>query len=314
MRNSIRRATPAGVVVLLLLAGVPTLPPAEAQDTTPLPPRDRKGKQSLRSGADVNPAGEDGWGLPREMLERLATQARIYRDYAVRFTCRETARSADYDASEYVSGEKMRQYAYLLVRDEGGQNLAEFRQKLNKEGRPKGDNVDDAAPFPPAYAWVFLFSEHNQPFFSYRDLGDRFEGFDWVREIQFRGALNFTDGKDIRQWEGTVLVDASSFTPIEIRAQPTHQDEKIEAQYRAWANSFNLIGFKMGPKPMAYRSHVQFRLRQDGLTFPTELRYDTLRAVSAKSARRVKASTRVYDEYRFFKTGTQEAYEAPGTN
>ena len=85
-------------------------------------------------------------------------------------------------------------------------------------------------------------------------------------------------------------------------------------QYRRWANSFNLIGFKTGPKPMAYRSHVQFRHRQDGLTFPTELRYDTLRATSPKVARRVKASTRVYDEYRFFKTGTQETYEEPGTN
>ena len=39
-------------------------------------------------------------------------------------------------------------------------------------------------------------------------LGDGFEGFDWVRRIQFRGALPFTDGRDIRQWEGTVLVDA----------------------------------------------------------------------------------------------------------
>ena len=62
-------------------------------------------------------------------------------------------------------------------------------------------------------------------------MGDRFDGFDWVREIQFRGTLGFTDGDDIRQWEGIVTVDAATFTPIQIQAQPRAQDERIKEMY-----------------------------------------------------------------------------------
>jgi hypothetical protein len=250
------------------------------------------------------------WGLPQELLRRLAEQARLYEKYAIRFTCYETARVAEYDGLGQASSEHNRRLAYLLVRD--GQTIREYRSRINAEGRPAKATVDDEEPFPPAYAWVFLFSEFNRPYFAYRDLGDRFEGFDWVRVIEFRGALSFTDGKDIRQWEGQVLVDAVTLTPLEIHAQPRGQDQRIQLLYERWARSFNLIGFRLGPKPVAFRSHAQFRYRRDGLTFPTELRYDTLRAVSTTRTVMVRASTRVYDGYRFFEPRTEEPeYRVP---
>ena len=149
---------------------------------------------------------------------------------------------------------------------------------------------------------MFLFSRSYEPYFSYRFVDDRFDGFDWVLEIQFKGSVPFSDGKDIRQWEGTVLVDAVTYTPLEIHAEPTGQAERIEALYRQHASSFNFMGMRSKPKPLGYRADIQFRYRRDGLTFPTNLRYDTFRAVSPHQVMPTKASTRSYSRYRFYAT------------
>lgn len=297
----------------LLLLAMPAASQRDPMDPLPTPPpppppRPEKEGEEVTANDQVRPESEAEWTVPDGILEELAERVRQYREYAVRFECIETVRFSDYDEG-IVDKERLRRYRYLLERDESGDNIREFRQRLTSEGETRGGAVNDGDPFPPAYAWVYLFSEFNQPFFSYRYLGDRFEGFDWVREIQFRGALGFTDGRDIRQWEGTVLLDAATLTPLEIHAQPRAQDEKIEAEYRRWARSFNLLGWKAGKKPLAYRARVQFRMRRDGLTFPTDLRYDTARAVSPDSMIPVKASLRSYEDYRFFRTRTRENYK-----
>ena len=134
----------------------------------------------------------------------------------------------------------------------------------------------------------------------------RFDGFDLVYEIQFKGSRPFTDGRDILQWEGTVLVDAFRHTPLEIWAEPTNQKERIEALYRNWAKSFNFMGFRTQKAPLGYRAHIQFREHREGLSFPTELRYDTFRAISPAQIIPVRASSRTYNRYRFFNVETDE--------
>ncbi len=52
--------------------------------------------------------------------------------------------------------------------------------------------------------------------------------------------------------------------------------------------------------------HLDIILRQEGLTFPTQLRYDTFRAVSSHRSVPWKESTRDYTNYRFFSVGTTE--------
>ncbi len=317
MFRSMRVAAAAGLALLLALpAGSQQDPTETPQPPPPLPPREkRKDGKDVGAGEEIRPTSEEEWTLPAGMIEKLAERVAVYREYAVRFECIETVRSADYDGGT-VDSEKVRNYRYLLERDETGGRLTEFRQRLTREGQPKGGAVDDSDPFPPAYAWVYLFSDFNQPYFTYRYLGERLEGFDWVREIQFRGALGFTDGRDIRQWEGTVLVDAATYTPIEINAQPRAQDERLKAEYDRWARSFGFMGWKAGKKPLAYRARLQYRLRRDGLTFPTELRYDTLRAVSPDSMISVRASLRSYEAYRFYKATTRDIFDggAGGSN
>ena len=317
-------------VIALAVLGLPAAAQHEPVEPPPPPPppaavEDLDEQEKREQGKETEPERHeqepetpfipenDGeWGLDDEFLEMLAQKATAYRDYALSFTCTEIVRTADYDRGE-ATQENVRQYAYLLERDDNAENLVEFRQRVKDNGRISKSPTNDEEIFPPAYGWVFLFSKFNQPYFDYRDLGNRFDGFDWVKEIQFKGQLPFSDGKDIRQWEGVVVVDAVSFIPIEIRTEPSNQKERIDQMYKQWANSFGIMGMKVAARPFGYRGRIQFRERRPAkrssgveLSFPTELRYDTFRMVTSKQVIPVEASIRQYKDYRFYSTRTSE--------
>lgn len=268
-------------------------------DPIPPPPPSRPVPQDAPEYEPVAPESERPWGLPDDLSQALRAKSTLYSDYARRFVCDETARLADYDGQGGVVTEDARRYAYLLVSGPMGERVREYRQRMEKEGRVKLGEVEDSESFPPAYAWVFMFGRFHAPYFSFRKIGTYFDGFDLVHEIEFRGSLPFTDGKDIRQWEGTVLLDAFKLTPLEIQAEPTNQKKRVEEIYRRWAQSFNILGFRTKSPPLGYRARIQFRYEREGLTFPTQLRYDTFRAVSPTQIVPVKASTRTYEKYRF---------------
>ena len=269
------------------LPGGNTVPPAMPKRAVP---------KTAGSYEPIITPSDGPWGIDPQLLEELYTKAAVYEAYTKRFTCNETARLARYSNGS-VTSEKVRRYGYLLTTLRGGSGVHEIRQVFAKDGSIRPGAVEDADPFPAAYAWVFLFSRFNEPYFSFRLLDDRFDGFDWVQEFEFRGSLPFTTGKDIRQWQGRIILDAVSKTPLEIIAEPVGQYEKIEALYRKWSSSFNVLGMRTGPKPLGHKASVQFRHRKEGLTFPTELRYDTFRAVAPKKVTQTKASMRKYDGY-----------------
>ncbi len=284
--------------------GLPTVPP-------PVPPKPKP--ENAPEYKPIAPVSEEPWGLNTELLENLASKAAVYEVYTKRFTCEELATLAEYDNSGQVKNERVRRYGYLLVQDEIDHGVSEYRQEFGKDGSLKGGEVKDEEPFPPAYGWVFLFSRFNEPYFSFRLIEDRFDGFDWVYEIQFRGALQFTDGKDIREWEGTVLVDAVTHTPLEILAEPAGQQQRIEELYRRHQSSFNIMGMRTAPRPLGFRARIQFRHRHRdaGLTFPTDLRYDTFTAVTVSQTMPVKASSRAYSKYRVFTATLDEELGEP---
>jgi hypothetical protein len=298
----------AAGVVLAQGRNNPVAPPEPPPP--PLPPRAREkaAEDSETSKTLVEPILEETdaeWGLSEELAAMLAARTDEYREYTRKFTCIEEARLA-----EYVNGvaerERSQRYSYLLTTDSEGAGFLESRREVTKSGNVRKSEVRDEESFPPAYAWVFLFSRRNQQYFSFRDRGDRFDGFDWIREIEFRGALPFTDGRDIRQWEGVALVDASTHAPIEIIAEPSNQRRRLKARFERWATAFNLAGWRLAPRPFGFRCRVEFRHLAEGLNFPTRLRYDTFRAVSMKAVIPWKASTRGYSSYRFFQVDTGE--------
>ena len=247
------------VLTAILASSIIAQIPGDNPIPPPLPAKPKpKGAEKLES---VVPESENPWRLPPDLLASVRERAGVYQLYARKFTCDEEARQADYDSRGEVTKERIRRYGYLLLQDPAGETLREFRQEI-KQGKLKGE-VKDAEPFPPAYAWVFLFTGFHEPYFDFRLIDTRFDGFDLVHEIQFRGSLPFTDGKDIRQWEGTVLIDAFTFTPLEIASEPAGQTERIEALYRLWSKSFNLLGFRTGKSPLGYQASIQFGYRRD---------------------------------------------------
>ena len=305
----------AACCVLLLAALPPPVPPDSqlSPPPKPAPPPAPQPEQNQEKKEEEPPdpaymtmLPDDGspWGLAPELAGKLSAVAERYSDYAVRFTSIETVRKAKFDGSE-AKKETSKKYGYLLVRNPD-QRIQEFRQKMKGDGTITANEVNDAEAFPPAYEWVFLFSKTNQPYFAYRERGDRFEGYDWVRVIEFKGAVPYTDGREIRQWDGVVLVDAATLTPVEIRAEPSHQAERLRMLFESWAQSFNVAGFRVGPKPFGFSGRVLFQTRKDELTFPTQLRYTSFRAVDPKHTEPTEASTRDYAEYKFFQTGTSE--------
>ena len=313
--------------LLLVLTGVPSGQAQSPNDPVlpPLPPppplreeeRDRGEKkddtqEEEATGAygDFIPESDEEWGLPEDLRQKLADRAVDYRTYALRFVCDETVRTADYDGSGEATKEKTKQFEYILSREVDGEGLRESRERVKRSGQTKPVDSDaDEIGFPPAFGWTLLFSSFNQPYFAYRDLGDGFEGFDWVRAIEFKGSLPWLNGKDIREWEGIAIVNAVDMTLLEIRAQPAGQAERIRAEYERWNQSFNILGARTKPKPLGYRCRVALRMRKDGLTFPTQLRYDTFRAVSRKDVLMTEASIREYENYRFYGVRVDEKVE-----
>ena len=61
-----------------------------------------------------------------------------------------------------------------------------------------------------------------------------------------------------------------------------------------------------GPKPRGYRAVIQFRATREGLRFPTELRYDTFRAVSLSRIVPTRASIRNYTNYRITRVDVEQ--------
>jgi hypothetical protein len=300
------------LALFVLLGALGALAPVQAQlpqpherDPVPPPRPPRTPEKDVPEYDSIVPDSGLPWGLSPELLGPLYEKAAVYEAYTRRFDCEEQARVATYKATGEVGTETSQRYGYLLVRDPGTNSLREYRQVMEVDGELKGA-VRDEEPFPPAYAWVFLFDRFNEPYFSFRYLGDRFDGFDWVHEIEFQGSLPFTHGRDIRQWEGRVLIDAVTYTPLEIRAEPSGQRERIETLYRRYAQAFKFFGLATKPKPLGYTAAIHFRHRRDALTFPTELRYDTFRAISPNQVVPVRASTRMYENYRITRVTTAE--------
>jgi len=302
-----------GLICLLLwLAAPPTMAQLDDNLPAPIPPPlpQRELPDDLpKYKAIIEDAPDADWTIPQPLLDSLRHTATVYEAYSRRFVCDEEARVADYKDGE-VKKESSNRYGYLLTRGSVGEPVREARQNITKDGKYKG-SVDDREPFPPAYAWVFLFSEFYEPYFDFRVVEERFEGFDPVIEIHFRGSLPFTDGKDIRQWEGKVLVDAIYFTPLRLDAEPMGQADRMDVLFRQWAQSFNLLGFKTGKKPLGYTAELTFGLKKGDLRLPTSLRYDTLRVVAPEETEMVRASNRIYTKYRVTTIGTGEPRIGP---
>lgn len=248
---------------------------------------------------------EPSWPLAPWMSEELAAQADAYLAHRTGFASLEDIRSTRYreDAHKRALpyGPPLPGLPY------GDESSPEFRLRTERTGRRQKRANGKLKRFPSPHDWATLFSTENQPFFMFREAGTRFEGFDLVREIRFRGAFPFSEGRDVREWEGVALVDAALFRVIEIRARPGNQEARLRWLFERWSRSFKItIGIFAGPffipgpsirfarRPLAYRCFVRFDDRKENVWLPTLMSYEIRRAVSRERTVLRLLSTRRY--------------------
>jgi hypothetical protein len=252
-----------------------------------------------------NDASELPWRLSPRLADELAAQTEAYLAHRAEFTALEDIRSTRYRYDERKDA--LPYGAPLPGLPYGDESHPEFRLRTDHAGRGHKGAPRKLNRFPSPHDWAMLFSRENQPFFMLREVGTRLEGFDLVREIRFRGALPFTDGRDIREWEGVALVDAGLSRIIEIRARPGNQEARLSWLFERWSRSFKLtIGIFAGPffipgpsmrfarRPLAYRCFVRFDDRRDEIWLPSLMSYEIRRAVSPERTVLRLLSTRRY--------------------
>jgi hypothetical protein len=229
-------------------------------------------------GEDPFAVGPDApWGLPEELTAGLAQRTSQYEEWADDLECSETTQRVKYPRGSAAAG-AVRESTYVFALDAGAMVPVPTKDH-GKSWRRYGKS--DA---PRAHAWLQLFAEDNQPFFAYRDLGEVPHAFGNARRIQFRGSLPYTDGRDIRQWEGTVLIDPHSLELLELDARPLHLWPRLERQRREYVNSFKFLFLRFKKKPIAERVHVRFDSQPSGMTLPVDADVERLELIAPDQA------------------------------
>lgn len=273
------------------------------------PPQEPPTYESAREYLPVLKETGRPWGLSEAMLERLAEQADRHAEVALRFTCDETVFVARYGGDESADKEKSRKFAYFLVRDRSDGSLTEHRRKLSGGGSKGSFRDDDLVP--PPFAWPTLFSVPNRPYFSFRYAGEHGQGFERLHEIQFRGVLPYGGGRDIREWEGTIRIDAATWTPVSIVAEPRGQHGRIQEVHRRYVQALKILGISLRPRPLGVRLELTFGQLHEERRLPTRSRVDRFQAVSSKHVIPLRASTRIYENYRFTRVDTEQELGRP---
>jgi hypothetical protein len=159
-----------------------------------------------------------------------------------------------------------------------------------------------------------------EPFVSFRDAGERQDGFRRLRTLEFRGAIPYRDGADAREWEGRLHVDADTFQLVSVEAVPASQPARLRAAYHRYERSTRvsltlfggaLFSSRTGQRPIGRRLRVRFDLSQDGLVLPMHAEMDIIRQVSGAGAeRRLRTVQRVYEDCRQFSTEERERFQS----
>lgn len=264
------------------------------------------GEEAPFQEKDVKPVSDS-------MMDRLIRKAGEYERYALKFICTEMARNVTYDISQgEATKEKLETCEYLLESSPDREKLSPYRQKMTGIGS-KGERseVKIEYSFPEAYSWIFIFSKNIRNVMKYGYLGKEIYSYKLAHIISFRGFQPFSDGKDIREWEGRIWIEEGTSNILKVEAEPIHQNDVLEMKRQEYNQAFSFIGIKLKKRPLGYSSIVYFDFEHDGLTFPTESRNATFQLVARNKKSPVSAIIFNYADYHFFKTDTREKMESP---
>lgn len=246
--------------------------------------------------------------LPPGLLDKLSKKSQEYENYALKFICTEISRRATYDQSSGEYGiEKLENLDYLLEANPYEGRFSAYRQKIKKTSsgtyrRP----IHFKMNFPEAYSWVFIFSKNFRNVMKYGYHGKEIYGYKLAHVISFRGFQPFSDGKDIREWEGQLWIEEGTWNILKVEATPIHQEDILEIKRLEYNRAFSIMGIKLKKKPLGYSCTVYFDFEQEGLSFPTEARNEIFEPIGKKKIRPHSAIILNYVDYHFFKTKARE--------
>jgi hypothetical protein len=230
-------------------------------------------QQEFQHESDValemrSPESDAPWELSAKLLSGLERGASRFVGLAVRLSSHETATVVRPTPKGWRENSLGRDAYSLTVA------LDEVR---THGGKPDKRKVFERHAEPAPYSWLLLFSADNQPYFRYREIDGVTNGLG-VRSIEFRGAMHFSDGRDIRQWQGTVLVNSDDHSIVRVVAEPKDQQERIRVRLdRRNKNMGFRIGpggpvSRAGPRVRSRRTTVLFNAQLDSLRLPSESR------------------------------------------
>jgi len=245
------------------------------------------------------------------LLAKLAARAKLYKAYALGFTCQESLVKSLYDAEKGSFRRRDREvYDYLFERSEKSGRLGEVRELIEENGKPTRRSTRDLSlAIPPSYAWSQIFAEENHGKFHFRLAGKVLKGFRLLIQVDFTGWAAEPGTDDIGGWSGRASVDSGSLNLAEIIAEPSGQSARIEAEKLKYQRAFQIMGVPLASRPRARTLNVVFGFQNEDLTYPTETTIMKTVYVRTSDLGLEEKLLLRYSSYRFFKVGT-EAEEA----
>lgn len=257
--------------------------------------------------ADERPealAQEEPWtALPDELALILEQKARVYRERALGFTCRERRRLAEYNGRE-ASSERIREYDYILVADaERPEGLAAVR---TKPGRPEdsGENVDMDIPEP--YFWTQIFQPSIRSTLRFRVGEWHTTPWKLAIPVSWISSSPVFEGERITEWTGTMEIEYRTGNPLKVVARPSFQDERMRLQLERYLTAWRFIGWSAAPPPDGVEVTIHFDHEHDRFTYPSRVEIHRFRQVHRDTRVTISRELLEYGDYRFFGTATQE--------
>jgi hypothetical protein len=302
------RRRPAGA--LFLAAASITAALLEPAVCQPLAPDDGGTRIGER---ETLPSDEEAARRLKELQPQWADAARRYENYALRWFCTEAHRTIDYSRSVgEAKSEKEIPYGYLLTLDPKNARYDVVRQTLDDQKRPTGNEkvIDLRCPEP--YGWTFLFLPSIASTMRFRYLGREIQNYRLTYVVGFEGSSPHEEGKDIREWSGTVWIEENTGNIVRVEARPTFQNARIMAIWREYQQSFGLpFGLKSKARPHGYVLAQVFDYERDGLLFPTRLDLADFVWVATNREALDTRLVLTYDDYHFFYVEPRETIHPP---
>lgn len=308
--NPPRRVGTASLAAVLTVGVATLLARAAAQQnaTTPPPvpppnaaPADPAGTaETLPLEPDDSPAWEP---LADDLARVLEAKSAGYARRALKFSCRERIREAEYEGRE-ARRESVKEYDYLLVSDPTSPGAFDALRSKPGANDPEGEKVD--LPFPEPYLWSQLFDPKVRSLMRFRVGAWHTTPWKLAIPVQWAAAAPVLEKRRITEWSGTIEVEYATGNIVRVVARPTLQDERIVAELERYLVAFRFMGFSTSPPPEGLELIVEFDAEHEGFTYPSRVELVTFRQVHRDERQVTSRRVVEYGRYRFFGTKVQD--------